>query len=93
MLMAHFRTCLLLHTFWVPWGADPPNEAEMRVEEADVSRHLVVPLQECLWTCIAPSPSPPPSGVQEAEGALYRVKWVDSTQSYDLICDAPSELQ
>lgn len=35
----------------------------------------------------------PPPQVCRKWRALYRVKWVDSTQSYDLICDAPSELQ
>lgn len=66
----------------------------MLAEEADVRLHLVVLLLECLWTCTGrPLLHTPSPQVCRKWRALYPVKWVDSTQSYDLICDAPSELQ
>ena len=95
-LITHLRACLLWHEFLLHLrGAGPPNEAEMLAEEADVRLHLVLPLLGCLWTCISLHPflGTPSPQVCRKWRALYPVKWVDSTQSYDLICDVPSELQ
>lgn len=94
---AHFRAAHCWTHFWVARGTGPSKEGERLAEEVAVWLHLVVTLLECCGSKPGSLPpllhSLPPPRCAGSRGRCTQMKGVDFTQSCDLICDAPSDLQ